>query len=47
MPHRKRSYFIENTIVLALIGILAGAIGGLAVGVITTPKASSAASTAK
>jgi hypothetical protein len=43
---RGKSTFIENTLLLALMGILAGAIGGFAVGVVTTPKASSAASSA-
>jgi hypothetical protein len=39
---------VESTLLLALMGILAGAIGGLAVGVVTSPKpaASSTTSTA-
>jgi uncharacterized YccA/Bax inhibitor family protein len=40
---------VESTLLLALMGILAGALGGLAVGVVTTPKttASQSTSTAK
>ena len=34
--HRKT--FAEGTLVLALLGILAGAIGGLAVGIVTGPR---------
>jgi hypothetical protein len=35
--HGKKT-LIENTLALALMGILAGALGGLAVGVATSPK---------
>jgi type II secretory pathway pseudopilin PulG len=45
MPSRKKTPLIENIVVLALMGILAGAIGGLAVGVVTTPKASTSTTT--
>ncbi len=41
MAGRAKSTLIENTLILALMGILAGAIGGLAVGVVTGQKASS------
>jgi hypothetical protein len=39
MFHRGKATLVESTIVLALMGILAGAIGGLAIGVVTSPKA--------
>jgi type II secretory pathway pseudopilin PulG len=38
--HGKKT-LIENTLALALMGILAGAIGGLAVGIATSPKTAS------
>jgi hypothetical protein len=38
-----KATLFESAIVLALMGILAGAIGGLAVGVATSPKTNSAA----
>jgi type II secretory pathway pseudopilin PulG len=41
MLNRGSSTLVESVLVLALMGILAGAIGGLAVGVATSPKASS------
>jgi hypothetical protein len=42
---RGSSTLVESGLVLALMGILAGAIGGLAIGLTTNPKASSAATT--
>jgi hypothetical protein len=47
MSAKGKKTFIENTLVLALMGVLAGAIGGLAVGVVTSPKAASTPSTAR
>jgi len=35
---RGRATIVESALLLALMGILAGAIGGLAVGVATSPK---------
>jgi len=46
MSGRGKATLIESTLLLALMGIIAGAVGGLAVGVVTTPKASSATSSA-
>jgi hypothetical protein len=46
MLNRGTSTLVENVLVLALIGILAGAVGGLAIGVATMPKAASASSAA-
>jgi hypothetical protein len=46
MSGRGKATFVENALVLALMGLLAGAIGGLAVGVATNPKSASSASTA-
>jgi hypothetical protein len=40
MRKRGNSSLIESALVLALMGILAGAVGGLAVGIVTTPKTS-------
>ncbi|MFZ0535442.1 MAG: hypothetical protein WA261_05580 [Candidatus Sulfotelmatobacter sp.] len=40
MLNRGSSTLVESALVLALMGILAGAIGGLAVGVATSPKSS-------
>jgi type II secretory pathway pseudopilin PulG len=45
MARRGTSTLVESGLVLALMGILAGAIGGLAIGLTTNPKAGSAAST--
>ncbi|MFY9743735.1 MAG: hypothetical protein WA252_19640 [Candidatus Sulfotelmatobacter sp.] len=39
-----RARLLESALVLALMGILAGAIGGLAVGVVTGPKTTSSSS---
>ena len=38
MLNRGNSSLVESALVLALMGILAGALGGLAVGVATMPK---------
>ncbi len=38
MLNRGSSTLIESALVLALMGILAGAIGGLAIGLATSPK---------
>ncbi|MGA7399736.1 MAG: hypothetical protein WCC99_14295 [Candidatus Sulfotelmatobacter sp.] len=46
MSSRGRSSLVESVLVLALMGIVAGAVGGLAVGVITGPKPQSAAAPA-
>jgi hypothetical protein len=40
MSNRGKATLVESTLLLALMGILAGAIGGLAIGVATSPKAS-------
>jgi type II secretory pathway pseudopilin PulG len=40
---RGKATLVENLLVLALMGILAGAVGGLAVGVVTGRPASTAA----
>jgi hypothetical protein len=39
MLNRGSSSLMESVLVLALMGILAGALGGLAIGVATSPKA--------
>jgi hypothetical protein len=39
MWNRGSSSLMESVLVLALMGILAGALGGLAIGVATSPKA--------
>jgi hypothetical protein len=44
MLNRGKSSLVESALVLALMGIVAGAIGGLAIGVVTSPKAASASS---
>jgi hypothetical protein len=41
-----KATLVESTLLLALMGILAGAIGGLAVGIVTSPKASTTTTTA-
>ncbi len=41
MSSRGKSTLVESALVLALMGIVAGAVGGLAVGVVTSPKAQS------
>lgn len=40
-----RATLVESTFALILMGILAGALGGLAIGVASSPKSSSAVST--
>ena len=45
MLNRGNSTLVESAIVLVFMGILAGAIGGLAIGIVTSPKASSTSST--
>jgi uncharacterized YccA/Bax inhibitor family protein len=36
-----KATLVQSTIVLALMGILAGAIGGLAIGLVSAPKSAS------
>jgi len=36
--NRGKTTVVENALALLLMGILAGAVGGLAVGVLTAPK---------
>jgi len=43
MLRRGNSTLVESALLLALMGILAGAIGGLVVGAATSPKAASTA----
>jgi hypothetical protein len=38
MLNRGKATLVESAVVLVLMGILAGAIGGLAIGVVTSPK---------
>jgi hypothetical protein len=45
MSNRGNSTLFESAVVLALMGILAGAIGGLAIGVATSPKATTTTTT--
>jgi type II secretory pathway pseudopilin PulG len=45
MFNKGKETLVESILVLALMGILAGAVGGLAIGVVTTPKAASSTST--
>jgi hypothetical protein len=45
--NRGKATLVENALVLALLGILAGAVGGLAIGIVTSPKSSSSSSAAK
>jgi hypothetical protein len=44
MANGGKATLVQSTIVLALMGILAGAIGGLAIGAVTAPKSSSTSS---
>jgi type II secretory pathway pseudopilin PulG len=46
MFKRGGSTLVESVLVLALMGILAGAIGGLAIGITTNPKAAASSTTA-
>jgi|HubBroStandDraft_6_1064221.scaffolds.fasta_scaffold135754_2 hypothetical protein len=41
--NRKKATLIESTLALALMGIIAGAVGGLAIGLVTGSHSSSAA----
>jgi hypothetical protein len=41
MLNRGKATLVESAIVLALMGILAGAIGGLGIGLATSPKTAS------
>jgi len=47
MWHRKKNRgkatVVESTLALVLMGIIAGAMGGLAVGILSAPKTSSSA----
>jgi hypothetical protein len=45
MSSRGKATLVESALVLALMGILAGAIGGLAIGVVTSPKSTTSTST--
>jgi hypothetical protein len=38
MLNRGKATLVESALALALMGILAGAIGGLAIGIVTSPK---------
>jgi hypothetical protein len=44
MLNSGKSSLVESALVLALMGILAGAVGGLVIGVVTAPKAASGTS---
>ena len=44
MSSRGKASLVESVVVLALMGIVAGAIGGLAVGVVTNPKTATSSS---
>jgi len=41
MLSRGKATLVESVVVLALMGIIAGTLGGLAVGVVTSPKTAS------
>jgi hypothetical protein len=41
-----KATLVESTILLALMGILAGALGGLAVGIVTSPKGATSTTSA-
>jgi hypothetical protein len=47
--NRGKATILESTLALALMGIVAGAVGGLAIGIATSPKpqTSSSSSTSK
>jgi hypothetical protein len=47
MAKQGNSTLIESTLLLALMGLIAGAVGGLAVGLVTGPKAASSATSTK
>jgi hypothetical protein len=42
-----KATIVESTLVLALMGILAGTLGGLAVGIVTSSKPASSSTTAR
>jgi hypothetical protein len=44
MLNSGKTTLVESALVLALMGIVAGAIGGLAIGVATNPKSTSTSS---
>jgi hypothetical protein len=41
MSHRGKASLVESALILALMGIVAGAVGGLAIGLATGPHSSS------
>jgi hypothetical protein len=47
MLNRGKQTLVESVLVLALMGIVAGALGGFAIGVVTSPKSSTASSATK
>jgi hypothetical protein len=47
MLNRGKQTLVESVLVLALMGIVAGAAGGVAIGLVTGPKATPVSSTAK
>jgi hypothetical protein len=47
MLNRGKKTLVESTLVLAVMGILAGAIGGLAIGAATSPKTTTSTSSAR
>ena len=44
MLNRGKATLVESALVLALMGIVAGAIGGLAIGAATSPKTAASSS---
>jgi hypothetical protein len=44
MLNRGKATLVESALALALMGILAGAIGGLAIGIATSPKTAATSS---
>ena len=44
MLNRGKATLVESALVLALMGVLAGALGGLAVGFATSPKTAASSS---
>jgi len=46
MLNRSKSTLLDSVLVLALMGIVAGAVGGLAIGVVTSPKPQSSPTSA-
>jgi hypothetical protein len=46
MLNRSKSTLLDSVLVLALMGIVAGAVGGLAIGVVTSSKAQSSPTSA-